>query len=113
MRTSIRAALLTLAFAGAALASAPAAYAGSTDPAPPALRVFVPDVQGLFLGDAKLSLVKSGLTVGTVSGFETCESFGLVVTQDPSARTLVLRGSAVNLVVTVPPQKGCEPTDSR
>ena len=110
MRTSFRAALLTVALAGAAVA-APAAHAGTigpTDPAPPALYVLVPDVLGDTLGDAKLTLVKFGLRVGGVTGVETCVSFGIVVTQDPAARTLVLRGTPVDLQVTVPPPKGCD-----
>lgn len=111
MRTSFRAALLTVALAGAAVAAAPAAHAGPidpTDPAPPGLYVLVPDVLGDTLGDAKLTLVKFGLRVGSVTGVETCVSFGIVVTQDPAARTLVLRGTPVDLQVTVPPPKGCD-----
>ena len=113
MRTSIRTTLLTLAVAGIALAGAPAAYAGSTDPAPPPLRVVVPDVGGQALGDAKVVLVRSGLVVGTATGVETCLSFGRVLAQDPLATTIVLRGSAVNLKVSVPPEKGCEGTAAR
>jgi beta-lactam-binding protein with PASTA domain len=108
MRTSIRAALLTLTVAGAGLAAAPAAHAGPTDPAPPALRVIVPEVRGQSLGDAKLLLVKSGLAIGTATGVETCLSFGRVLAQDPLAETLVLRGSAVNLLVSIAPERGCE-----
>jgi beta-lactam-binding protein with PASTA domain len=108
MRMSFRAALLTLAFAGAAVAAAPAAHAGPLEPPPPTLFVLVPNVLGDPLGEAKAKLIKSGLTVGSVTGVETCVSFGIVVTQDPFARTLAPKGSPVDLQVTVPPEKGCE-----
>lgn len=108
MRNPIRAGLFTLAIAAASLLVAPAAHAGSTDPAPPALYVRVPGVEGESLGDAKLSLVKSGLAVGAVTGVENCVFLGRVITQDPAAKTLVLRGSAVNLTVGKAPAKGCE-----
>ncbi len=108
MRNPIRAGLFTLVVAAASMIVAPAAHAGSTDPAPPGLYVLVPGVEGGSLGDAKLSLVKSGLTLGDVTGVEDCVFLGRVITQDPAARTLVLRGSPVNLTVGKAPAKGCE-----
>lgn len=110
MRNPLRAGLLAMVVATAALAVAPAAHAGSTDPAPPSLYVIVPGVQGETPEDAKGILTRSGLTVGSVTGVEDCLSLGRVVKQDPAARTLVLRGSAVNLTVGKAPAKGCETT---
>jgi beta-lactam-binding protein with PASTA domain len=110
MRNPLRAGLFALAVTAAALAVAPAAHAGSTDPAPPGLYVHVPSVQGETPDDAKKVLDRSGLTVGTVTGVEDCVNLGLVVKQDPAANTLVLRGSAVNLLVGKAPVKGCEVT---
>jgi beta-lactam-binding protein with PASTA domain len=108
MRAPLRASLFAMAVAAAALAVAPAAHAGSTDPAPPALYVLVPGVQGETPDDAKKVLDRSGLTVGTITGVEDCVNLGRVVKQDPVTDTLVLRGSAVDLLVGKAPVKGCE-----
>jgi beta-lactam-binding protein with PASTA domain len=110
MRHPLLAGLFTAVVTAAALASAPAAFAGAGDPAPPALYVQVPGVQGETPADAKGALIRSGLTVGTVSGVEDCVNLGRIVKQDPAAATLVLRGSAVNLTVGKAPAKGCETT---
>ncbi|MET7417526.1 PASTA domain-containing protein [Dactylosporangium sp. NPDC005555] len=113
MRHPFRAGLFAAVVAAGALAVAPAAYAGAaapTDPAPPALYVLVPGVQGETPDDAKGALIRAGLTVGTVTGVEDCVNLGRVVKQDPAAKTLVLRGSAVNLTVGKAPAKGCEVT---
>ncbi|MFC5006930.1 PASTA domain-containing protein [Dactylosporangium cerinum] len=109
MRTPLRAGLFALVVAAAALVTAPAAHAGSTDPAPPGLYVLVPDVVGEPLADAKSDLVKSGLRAGAGSiGVEDCVNLGRVIKQNPAAKTLVLRGSGVDLVVGIEPPKGCE-----
>src|SRR5688572_9298906 len=100
MRFSLRAGLFAMAVAAAALTVAPAAHAGATDPAPPALFVLVPDVVGETVEDAKVTLIKSGLRAGGGSrGVENCEFLGRVIEQHPGANTLVPRGSGVDLVV--------------
>lgn len=107
MRHPLRAGLFAAAVTMAALAVAPAAHAGSTDPAPPALYVTVPGVQGDTVADATAVLGRFGLRAGTVTGVVDCLSLDRVVAQDPAAGKLVLRGSAVNLTVGEAPRKGC------
>ena len=70
--------------------------------------VDVPDVRGQRLDDAQTSLQRAGLHAGNISNAPAPGVVGTVWQQNPEANTPVTRGSAVDLVMTVP-QKPTSP----
>ena len=97
--------------ASASLATAPQATATSTTPSPPpptspsaTVTVTVPNVVGLSEQSAATTLQADGLaaTTATTSKCDRVDS-GDVVSQSPSARTVVLKGTSVTLSVCSPP----------
>jgi C1A family cysteine protease len=72
---------------------------GSAPPTPSS--VTVPNVVGTTQAAATTSLTAAGLVVGTVTTqASTTVASGLVISENPAARTSVTKGSAVNLVVS-------------
>ena len=64
--------------------------------------VTVPDVVGLFQGDAEAALLDVELTVGTITQVSSpTVPFGEVISQTPAAGTSALTGSAVDLEVSI------------
>ena len=64
--------------------------------------VTVPDVVGLFQGDAEAALLAVELTVGTITQVSSpTVPFGEVISQTPAAGTSALTGSAVDLDVSI------------
>ncbi|MHC4202414.1 MAG: PASTA domain-containing protein [Planctomycetota bacterium] len=64
---------------------------------PAVLRVPVPDIAGRRRGEADAILAAAGLRAGTVT--EGVARPGRVISQNPAARTLVTRGTAVSYVI--------------
>jgi hypothetical protein len=97
---------------------APPACSGTAPPPPapppppppaPAPDVAVPDLRGDSLGEASSALSAVGLRLGTQRDVvdNTCNDIGAVLSQIPSADTLVAPGTAVNVTVGQLPPHPC------
>ena len=77
-------------------------------PAPPT-QVMVPDVRGGTPGAASSELSVAGLRLGTQRSVvdDTCNDIGAVISQTPSAGTLVATGTAVNVTIGQRPPHPC------
>ena len=85
--------------------------------------VKVPDISGLTRAEADMALQNAGLIIGTITKQQSDAEEGRVIKQDPEAQQEVIKGSAVNIVisektpvestlpeVTQSPQNSIEPT---
>jgi len=95
--------LVAAAFGAALLLVASPAMAA---PAPPDLRVRVPDVVGLNDRDAVKILKTSGLAVGAAFAVD-CTNIDVVLAQDPAGGRIVPLGTRVLITIGAAPEKGC------
>src|SRR5262249_21304423 len=73
-------------------------------------QVAVPNVVGLTQAAASTAITNAGLTVGTVTtASSTTVPAGSVISQNPTAGTQIVVGSAVALVVSAGPPQGAVP----
>ena len=87
-----------------------AVNAGSTPVDPPAQTVAVPNVVGQPQADALAALVSAGMAAGTVTAANSATvAAGNVISQTPTAATLVAPGTTVSIVVSSGPGTVPEP----
>jgi hypothetical protein len=77
-------------------------------PVQPGQQVTIPDVVGLSQTDAEAAIIAAYLVVGTVdTTYSDTIPAGTVISQEPAGGTLVPRGAAVNLVVSLGAAPDC------
>ena len=71
--------------------------------------IFVPQLVGRFLREAKILLRQAGLVLGEETGTYSEEiKKDFVIAQDPSPEEIVARGSMINLVISLGPAREAE-----